>query len=296
MLSRLFSIFKNKDDDYIHGRRKCSICGNQVDFQIEKGSSLRESKCPICKGTRRNRDLAKVILMTYVNNDTTFSLSSAMAYLKKFVIYETQAVGPIHSYLSNLPKYICSEFFDNIPLGSLNEDGIRCEDIEDLSFPDNFFDIIITQDVFEHIKNPSKGFTEIKRVLKYDGYHIFTIPFHEGRKSLVRVKKDGSKNIFSMPPVYHLDPLKETGSLVYTDFGKDIIDYLKSLGLPTKIAVHEKFYSIDDIPYIIDEAEYKRYLSYREKGELLKYFLYNSVVFISQKFRVEYGRNTSNFG
>jgi len=285
MLNRLFSIFKHGNNDHILERGKCTICGKKVDFQVKKGFSLRESICPICGGSRRNRDVAKVVLKNFLNNDSAISLSSALPCLENFEIYETQAIGPIHNVLNELPKYRCSEYFDNISLGSLNVAGIRCEDLEALSFPDNYFDLILTQDVFEHLKNPYKGFKEIKRVLKNNGCHIFTVPFHEGRKSVARVKNNGKKNIFFLPPVYHSDPLKEDGSLVYTDFGEDMIDYLKSLGLPTKIAVYEKLYPIDEIPYIMDEVEYERYMSYRERGELLKYFLYNSLVFISRKSR-----------
>jgi SAM-dependent methyltransferase len=281
MLRRLCSIFKGSNDQ-IHEHGKCYICGNEADFQIERGCSLRESWCSICKGSKRNRDLAKVIIKTFLSNDT-LCLASALPYIENLVIYEAQSTGTVHRFLSKLPKYICSEYYDNVPGGALNEEGIRSEDIEALSFPDNTFDLIITQDIFEHVKRPDKGFKEIKRVLKYGGYHIFTVPLHEGKKTIVRVKNKDRKNIFLMPPVYHADPLNEKGSLVYTDFGEDIIDYLKLLGLPTEIAEHERFYSPDDIPWIADEASYKSYISYKRKGELLKYFLYNSVVFISKK-------------
>ncbi|MGA1839392.1 MAG: class I SAM-dependent methyltransferase [bacterium] len=286
MLRRLFSIFKCSND-HTHDHGKCFICGNEVDFRIERGCSLRESWCPICKGSKRNRDLAKVIIKTFLGDDT-LCLASAQPYLEDFAIYEAQSTGAIHKFLSKLPKYICSEYYNEVPGGSLNKEGIRSEDIEALSFSDNTFDLIITQDVFEHVRRPDKGFKEIKRVLKYGGCHIFTIPLHESRKTMVRVKTEDKKNIFLMPPVYHEDPLNIKGSLVYTDFGEDITDYLKSLGLQTDIAEYERFYSSDEIPWIADDASYKSYISYKRKGELLKYFLYNSVVFISKK--AEYKR------
>jgi arylsulfatase len=261
---------------------KCFICGNHVDFQIEKGFSLREARCPICLGTKRSRDLAKTILKTYLK-DETLSLAEGLDHLKDLMIYEAQASGPIHDYLCKLPKYICSEYFDDIPLGSMNNSGIRCEDLERLTFPDNSFDLVITQDVFEHIMNPERAFKEIYRVLKPGGCHIFTIPFHEGRKTVRRVKREEGKNVFILPPVYHIDPLRESGSLVYTDFGEDIIDDLNSLGIPTEIVLQERFYSSEMIPWINDESSHKIYKNSREKGEMLKYFLYNSVVLKSVK-------------
>jgi SAM-dependent methyltransferase len=236
-----------------HG--KCFICGNNVDFQAEEGFSLREAGCPICQGSKRNRDLAKTIIRTYLKDDT-LSLAEGLEYLQELAVFEVEASGPIHNYLGKLPKYICSEYFDNVPPGSVSGSGIRHEDLERLTFPNNSFDLVITQDVFEHVSNPERGFLEIRRVLKSGGYHIFTVPFHEGRKTVRRVTiKDGRK-VFLLPPVHHGDPLRESGSLVYTDFGDDIIENLKSLGLPTEIALHEKFYQLDAIPCITDYSSY----------------------------------------
>jgi len=263
-----------------HG--KCFVCGNNVDFQIEKGFSLREVGCPICQGTKRSRDLAKAIIKTYLK-DETLSLAEGSDYLRELAIYEAQASGPIHEYLSKLPKYTCSEYFDNVPPGSVSGSGIRCEDLRRLTFPNDSFDLVITQDVFEHINNPEKAFLEIKRVLKPGGHHIFTVPVHEGRKTVRRVMIKDGKKVFLLPPVHHLGPLRESGSLVYTDFGDDIIDNLISLGLPTEIALHENFYQPDAIPCITDDSSYKLYLESKQKGDLLKYFLYNSVVFRSKK-------------
>ena len=193
-----------------------------------------------------------------------------------------QASGPIHDYLSKLPKYTCSEYFDHVLPGSVSGSGVRCEDLQRLTFSNDSFDLVITQDVFEHIENPERAFLEIKRVLKPGGYHIFTVPLHEGRKTVRRVKIEDGRKVFLLPPVHHLDGLRENGSLVYTDFGDDIIDNLKSLGLPTEIALHEKFYRGDAIPCITDYSSYKLYQESREKKDLLKYFLYNSVVLRSK--------------
>jgi 2-polyprenyl-3-methyl-5-hydroxy-6-metoxy-1,4-benzoquinol methylase len=44
--------------------------------------------------------------------------------------------------------------------------GFRCEDIESLSFGNESFDLVITQDVMEHVLNPALAFAEIGRILK----------------------------------------------------------------------------------------------------------------------------------
>ena len=42
-------------------------------------------------------------------------------------------------------------------------------DIQDLDFPDNYFDIIVTSCVFCSVPDPVRGLQELKRVLKKDG-------------------------------------------------------------------------------------------------------------------------------
>ena len=53
--------------------------------------------------------------------------------------------------------------------------GNRCENLEELTFDDNTFDLVITQDVLEHVLNPGKAFKEICRVLKPGGAHKFLL-------------------------------------------------------------------------------------------------------------------------
>lgn len=54
-----------------------------------------------------------------------------------------------------------------------------CMDGTDLDFPDNFFDIVVTFEVIEHIKDYKKFLYEIKRVLKPQGMLIISTPSKE---------------------------------------------------------------------------------------------------------------------
>jgi ubiquinone/menaquinone biosynthesis C-methylase UbiE len=74
--------------------------------------------------------------------------------------------------------------FSSTPLGD-QKNGIRCENLEQLTFPDETFDIFITQDVFEHIFDIEKASNEIMRVLKAPGIHIFTAPKHKELKKTI---------------------------------------------------------------------------------------------------------------
>jgi len=261
---------------------QCFICGSLSEFIGKEGFTLRESLCPRCGGSRRNSDLAKIIINTFSHQDD-ISLSQAEPYFRHLGIYETQASGPIHNFLKGLPHYCCSEYFDDVPNGNRNKDGILCENLQDLSFPDETFDLVITQDVLEHVDHPEKAFSEINRVLKPGGYHIFTIPYHESTPTLRRIVVNNGEKIHTYPQVYHGDPLREQGALVFTDFGSDMNIMIEKLGFSFEIIPCGLWYNLSELPYITNEKEYQRYLKYSTEGHMLKYFKYNSWVFRTRK-------------
>lgn len=260
----------------------CNICGMRSTFIGDTDFSLREAKCLHCGASQRNSDLAKVITNSFSCNEG-FSLSQAKPVFQHLKIFEAQANGPIHTILKDLPHYICSEYFDEIPTGDRNKDGILCENLQDLSFPPETFDLIITQDVLEHVECPEKAFSEIYRVLKPGGYLIFTIPYHEEKPTIRRIVIENSENIHKYPQVYHGDPLREQGALVYTDFGSDINMMIEKRGFRFEKIPCNIWYSPSEIPYITNEKEYQRYLRYCTAENMLKYFKYNSWVFRAKK-------------
>ena len=261
---------------------KCCVCGKIAPFAAKGEDSVREATCLSCGACTRNGDVARAIIQTFVGH-TSLSLEEALPYLKDLTIYEAQASGPIHDRLKSLPHYIASEYLDDVPLGSQNKSGVRCEDLQQLSFSDNTFDLIITQDVLEHIREPEKAFSEIWRVLKPGGCHIFTIPYHAGEKTIKRIEVVNGEDMHSLPPVYHGDPLRGEGALVYTDFGDDIVDMLYSVGLLTQIISYTKCYRTEEIPAAKDKEGFQVYLSFYSGNELSKFLKYNSIVFRSEK-------------
>jgi SAM-dependent methyltransferase len=64
---------------------------------------------------------------------------------------------------SELP--VVSEYFPDTPLGA-EKNGVQCQNLEALTFKDNSFDLVITEDVLEHVVNVRKALSEIHRVLK----------------------------------------------------------------------------------------------------------------------------------
>jgi SAM-dependent methyltransferase len=261
-------------------RMACHICGCGSAFQCPEGITQRESICPGCGVSQRTSDVARVIIDTFLKNDC-LSLSEAISLLSSLYIFEAQSTGAIHEWLKLLPHYISSEYFDDIDMN--NKNGVRCEDLQNLTFSDSCFDLIITQDVFEHIKNPDAAFKEIYRILKPGGYHIFTVPYHEGRKTITRIKHKNMGVKYIYPLVYHYDPLRAEGAPVFTDFGEDLTDKIASIGFITDTIRCSAWYTPDEIPTINDANSFNTYLKYYKTNDLCRFFKYNSWVFRSQK-------------
>jgi SAM-dependent methyltransferase len=99
---------------------------------------------------------------------------------------------------------------------------------------DDEFDLVITEDMFEHVRDYKKGFQEIFRVLKPGGCHVFTIPFLFDRPTLIRVDTDGTRDVAILPPEYHGE---KNGKkiLAYRTFGLDLLDFLKEIGFETVV-------------------------------------------------------------
>lgn len=116
--------------------------------------------------------------------------------------------------------------------------NFRNENLEELTLPDGSVDLFITQDVLEHIYNPLKAFSEIGRVLKNGGMHIFTVPIinkHQKSEVWALLGNDGNP-IFLKKPEYHGNPVDPKGSPVTMHWGFDIVDHIKeSSNLDTSI-------------------------------------------------------------
>ena len=119
----------------------------------------------------------------------------------------------------------------SIPPGTVI-DGIRHEDTERLSFPDDFFPAVVATDVLEHVNDPEVALGEICRVLIPGGLALITVPFDPRRDRSERravMNKDGSVNPYA-PPEYRGNPHSEGGSLVCRDFGWDLLQSAKKVG------------------------------------------------------------------
>lgn len=119
-----------------------------------------------------------------------------------------------------------------IATGFKNHGQVRHEDLSRLSFADGSFDLVLTQDVFEHVPAYAKTFSECARVLKPGGALVFTVPFfYDQAKTGIRATMDAQGAIqHILPPEFHGNPVSNEGSLCFQNFGWDLLETLQAAG------------------------------------------------------------------
>ncbi|MCX7553263.1 class I SAM-dependent methyltransferase [Marinicella sp. S1101] len=149
-------------------------------------------------------------------------------------IYITEQVTPFYRFLKQkFPDIIGSEYIESgVASGQKSEQGVRHEDLTDLSFKTNSIDHIFSFDVLEHVPNYNRALKECLRVLKPNGSILMSFPFDcQAEKNLVRasIKKDGSIE-HHVEPEYHGDPTNDSGILSFYTFGWELLDEMRKMG------------------------------------------------------------------
>ena len=268
-------------------KEKCFVCGKKGHFRLAEGACLfREAQCEHCAAGKRNSDLAHMVLETCLGSSRG-SLESNRRRLAKLHIYSTSTVGRVHETLASLPNYVASEYMDAVPPGEMR-DGVRCEDLTELRLPADSFDLVVSEEVLEHVQDLEAAFLEVRRVLKPGGHFIFTVPVHEGHDTRTRATFDDTGAVqHLLPPVYHGDPVREAGSLVFTDFGRDLPHRLAALGMPTEDHLLGDWHAPDEVSWI-DDGNYAEYRKHHKDGTLFSAFRYNSHVFVTRNDKLPF--------
>ena len=243
----------------------CIPCGKAVTFRFDMKAggrtegdaahpNWRESLiCSSCNMSNRQRLIAALIIQhleheisgqrVYLMEQKTRLFKWVADKYKNHSIAGSEYFGPdyqggsvigvmgyqaplrIGNLLDSL-RYKVSLLYSMLRMG-----GIRHEDVTDLSFSDESLDMIVSNDVFEHVPDPIKAFSECSRVLKSGGLMLATIPFHyDNNESISRAKMVDGRLEHLLPPMYHGNPVSADGSLVFTDFGWDLLEDIVSVG------------------------------------------------------------------
>ena len=250
----LCAIHKNETSFTIPGI--CTVCEKPVDFLVDHQYGLRiendlpipnwreRQVCPSCQLNSRQR-IAFGFLRDAVKRAQGRS---------EFTVYMMEQVTPIYARAKTAfaeIELIGSEYLGPETISGTIIDGIRHEDVHRLSMKAESVDLVVSNDVMEHVPDPRRGFGEIHRVLRVGGALFLTIPFFVAtEKSVVRAELRDGKLIHHLPEVYHGNPMSEKGSLVFTDFGWDVLRLLNEAGFQhaNVVAVWSFLYGCLGIP------------------------------------------------
>ena len=88
-----------------------------------------------------------------------------------------------------------------MPLGEVR-DNVLSQDLTQLTFDDDSFDLVISEDVLEHVQDLRRALSEVRRVLRVGGHFIFTIPYNDTHKTRIRARLDADGKVREIfPPV-----------------------------------------------------------------------------------------------
>ena len=206
-----------KNEFYFSQKGYCTCCDQEVFFVSEKAWLRDNFLCTNCRCIPRERAIMQVIETYYPN-------------WRNLRIHESSpGVGGASLKMKTHAKhYVPSHFFPDRPKGS-KVYHFQNEDLEAQTITDESFDLVITQDVFEHLYTPRKAFAEIARTLKSGGAHIFTVPIinkHKPTEVWATMHPDGSP-CFLHAPEWHGNPIAQEGSPVTMHYGFDIVDFIR---------------------------------------------------------------------
>jgi SAM-dependent methyltransferase len=208
---------------------------------IAEAFARKESmNCAFCDSKLRNRRLADVLLGLFPVGQPPTRARSIASWVQSseargLRIAEVNKIDGLHAFLRILPGLAYSEFEPE------DQEALR-EDLCALSYPHATFDLVVSSETLEHVPDLSKALSEIHRVLKPGGRHVFTIPRAPNTpRTVARVTLDrAGKAEHHLTPLYH--PEGDRGYFVYTEFGQDLAQLFES----SRFSFEERFGPISE--------------------------------------------------
>jgi SAM-dependent methyltransferase len=202
----------------------CPLCAQNCSFEMQKDKQYRSLRCDNCGSWPRQRAL-------------WVALNGAHPNWRDLEIHEGSPGWDLISrkLAGECRHYSASQFTPSMPSGHVvTNTRLPCgkytvQNLEAQTFADQSFDLVVTQDVFEHIFDPARAISEIARTLKPGGATLMSVPvvrkFWPSRR---RARLVNGEIVQLLPPEYHGNPVSADGALVTIDWGFDIAAHLAS--------------------------------------------------------------------
>ncbi|WP_254973577.1 class I SAM-dependent methyltransferase [Cyanobium sp. Candia 9D4] len=191
-------------------------------LQIQ-GPNYRESL--VANGLlSRNRAVLRVLEQTCGSLESLVQLDVyVVEALSSFALWMRRHLGAA--------RLTCSEFLEDAELATSE---VLHQDLCALTFPDSCFDVVLCNELFEHLPQLDLAFREIARVLRPGGRLVATCPLAFGQvDSILKARYDPVTHQTELigDPERHGDPIRPVGgSLVYRIPGWDVLDQLRAAG------------------------------------------------------------------
>ena len=115
--------------------------------------------------------------------------------------HEFSSYGANFEFLTkHCTDFTFSEYF---PGKARVVNGIRNEDITNLTFPSNSIDLLTSNGVMEHVPEDVQGYCECHRVLKPGGVLVFSVPLYDTPESVKLASVSGDGIVWHGTPEYH---------------------------------------------------------------------------------------------
>lgn len=209
----------------------CLVCEQPRDLIVDWIASVnhvpnwRERlQCPTCGLNNRQRFVAHLVRAAGARD-----------------VYLYEQITPFWEWARReYPSAIGSEYLGHDVPGGAVVSGVRHEDALKLSFASNSLDLIVSNDVFEHVPEIQPALSEAARVLRPGGRMLFSVPFYAMRDETVQAARlvSGGGIEHLEPPEYHGNPVDPAGgSLVFYQHGWDLLARCREAGFADAYAI-----------------------------------------------------------
>ena len=201
-------------------KAECPNCGNSVFISLRKDPFM--TRCIKCTANVTNLSLIPVIRNHF-----------AASGMEK-VAYELSTYGSTLQWLNNnFKNVITSEFIPGEAFGEC-VNGVLNQDIQQLTFDDDSIDLITSNQVFEHVPDDIKGYSECFRVLRKGGALVFSVPMFEIESTRRIATIDNGNITFLGTPEYHDSRCggAKSAPVFWHHSVHDLADRVKKAGFP----------------------------------------------------------------